>query len=74
MYDRKPHNRFFENLEDDIWLDSKEAAEYLRISTRTLMNLCSRGEVPYSKFGRRNRYKLADLRSLLLKERRGYGI
>ncbi len=65
----------FDNLDtDDIWLNSKQASEYLGISTQTLMNLCSRGEVTYYKFGRRNRYKLADLRSLLQIERRGYGI
>lgn len=65
----------FDNQIEDRWLTSKEAADYLRVSVKTLMNMVSNGEIPYSKLGRRNRYRLADLRSLLLKERRGrYGL
>jgi len=47
----------------DVWLTSREAADYLRISTRTLYNLTSSGKVKYHKFGRRNRFKLDDLKS-----------
>lgn len=63
---------FFENkIGGKEWLTSLEAAEYLGISTRTLMNLTSNGNVPYYKFGRRNRYLKDELRMLLLSQRRG---
>jgi excisionase family DNA binding protein len=63
---------FFENrIGEKEWLTSIEAAEYLGISTRTLMNLTSNGNVPYYKFGRRNRYLKDELRMLLLSQRRG---
>lgn len=67
----------FENLAADPthvnreWLDSASAAEYLRISVGTLRNLTSSGQVPYYKFGRRNRYRVSDLRNLLLGQKRG---
>ena len=56
------------------WLDSNEAAGMLRISVKSLRNLTSNGQVPYYKFGRRNRYRRDELEALLLQERRGrYG-
>lgn len=56
------------------WLDSNEAANYLRISVKTLMNLVSNGEIPFYKFGRRNRYRKDELDALLLQNKRGkYG-
>jgi hypothetical protein len=54
------------------WMDSNEAARYLRISTKSLMNLTSNGKVIYYKFGRRNRYLLSDLRKLLFSQKRGF--
>jgi excisionase family DNA binding protein len=63
---------FFENrIGDKEWLTSSEAAEYLGITTKTLMNLTSNGHVPYYKLGRRNRYLKNELRMLLLSQRRG---
>lgn len=53
------------------WLDSNEAANYLRISVKTLMNLVSNGDIPFYKFGRRNRYRKNELDALLLQNRRG---
>jgi excisionase family DNA binding protein len=53
------------------WLDSNEAANYLRISVKTLMNLVSNGEIPFYKFGRRNRYRKDELNALLLQNKRG---
>lgn len=53
------------------WLDSNEAANYLRISVKTLMNLTSNGEIPFYKFGRRNRYLKDELDCLLLQNKRG---
>ena len=57
-----------ENIE---WLTTKEAADYLRLSTKSLLNLTSNGKVQYYKFGRRNRFLLSDLKRLLLAEPRG---
>ncbi len=50
---------------DEEWLNSVEAANYLRISIKTLMNLSSNGTVPYYKFGRLNRYKKSELAKLI---------
>lgn len=58
-------------IESDVWLNTNEAAEYLRISVGTLRNETSNGNVPYYKFGRRNRYRKLDLRNLLLQNRKG---
>lgn len=54
--------RFFENL---IWLTTKEAAEYLRISVGALKNKIYRGEVFPYKFGKLNRFRKKDLDLLL---------
>lgn len=65
-------DKFFEiQIGAKEWFTSSEAADYLGISTRTLMNLTSNGKVPYYKFGRRNRYQKDELRNLLLLQRRG---
>lgn len=53
------------------WLNSKQAAEYLGLSQGSLMNLVSNGHIPVYKLGRRNRYLLNELRSLLLANKRG---
>ena len=53
------------------WLNSKEAARYLRVSPSQLMNLVSAGKIPYYKIGRSNRYLRAELKQLLLNEKRG---
>lgn len=53
------------------WLTTVEAASYLGISEGSLRNMTSNGKVPYHKLGRRNRYRLADLRELLLAQKRG---
>lgn len=50
---------------EEEWLNSKEAAEYLRISIKTLMNLSSNGTIKYHKFGRLNRYRKSELAQLI---------
>lgn len=52
-------------------LDSQEAALFLKVSVPTLRNMCSNGQVPYFKLGKRNRFRRQDLEALLLKNRRG---
>lgn len=66
------NDKLFNNIiRDEEWLTSSEAANYLGISNKTLMNLASNGKVPYYKFGRRNRYLKDELRMLLMSQRRG---
>jgi excisionase family DNA binding protein len=61
---------FFE-IQSDKWLTTEEAAEYLRISPKSLLNEASNGNIPHYKFGRRNRYLLSELKKLLLGKPRG---
>ena len=53
------------------WLTTEQAADYLGLSVGALMNMTSNGQVPYHKFGRRNRYLVVELRQLLLSQKRG---
>lgn len=62
--------KIFEN-QADIWLTTKEAADFLRISPKCLLNLTSNGKIPYFKFGRRNRFLLSNLNKILLAQPRG---
>ena len=50
----------------DCWINSDQAANYLGISRKTLLNECYKGMIPYYKFGRRNRYKRSDLDKVIL--------
>jgi excisionase family DNA binding protein len=56
------------------WFNSLEAAEFLRLSVKTLRNKTSNGQIPFYKFGRLNRYRKDELESLLRSQKRGkYG-
>lgn len=61
----------FENQIQDQWFNTIEAAKYLKISPKCLLNLTSNGKIKYYKFGRRNRYLESDLKKLLLAQPRG---
>lgn len=52
----------FDNL---IWMDSKEAAHYLRVSVYALRMMVWRGKLNAYRLGRRLRFKRADLDRLL---------
>ena len=54
--------RFFDN---SIWLNTKEASEYLRISIGSLKNFVYRGVITPRKLGRLNRFKRDELDRLL---------
>ncbi len=56
---------------EDEWIDSVQAAAYLKVSVGVLRNLTSNGQVPYYKLGRRNRYRTEDLREVLLSVKKG---
>ena len=82
--DALPH-QFIEEKNGDLappllieqeWLNTEETASYLRLSIGSVRNLTSNGEIPYYKLGRRTRYRLEDLRNLLLSKKRAgvYGI
>lgn len=53
------------------WMDSKEAASFLRISEQALRNMTSNGRIPFYKLGRRNRYRKDELTDLVLSQRKG---
>ncbi len=55
-------NKLFENL---IWLNSCEAAEYLRISPENLRVMIYRGYIRPYKLRNRNRFKRSELDKLL---------
>lgn len=52
----------FDNL---IWLNTKEAAEFLRISPNSLRIMVCRGEIPSYRLGKRLRFKKSELDKLL---------
>ena len=53
------------------WLTTEEAARYLSLSEASLRNMTSNGKIAFYKLGRRNRYRLPELRELLLAGKRG---
>lgn len=54
--------KLFDNL---IWLNSNEAAEYLRITPGALRAKVYRGEIKPYKLGRSSRFKRSELDKLL---------
>ena len=54
---------FFDNLEE--WLTTSEAAQYLKISKGSLLNMVWSGQIKCYKLGRRNRYLKSELFNLL---------
>lgn len=56
---------------EEEWLNTRQAASYLKIPVGSLRNMTSNGKIPYSKLGRSNRYHLNDLRKLLHSNRMG---
>lgn len=54
-------------------LRPREAAEWLKISDRTLWSLTQRGELPAVRIGRSVRYDLADLMAFIEARKSGMG-
>lgn len=50
-----------EQLRRDEYFTSKEAQEYLKVSSVTLWRLVKEGQIPVYKIHNRNRYRKADL-------------
>lgn len=53
-------------------LTSEEAADYLRVSVRTLHRLARAKDVPGTKVGRAWRFRAADLDAYLARERQAH--
>ena len=53
------------------WLNSEEAANFLRISVKALRNMTSNGQLPFYKLRRRNRYRKDELETMLRSQKRG---
>ncbi len=70
--ENKNSDKFFDNLieqnqtadENNRWLNTNEAAEFLRLTPNALRILVHRAQVKYFKFGRRLRFRQCDLHSL----------
>ena len=60
--DQEPVEFEFDRL---TWLDSKEAAEYLRKTANALRIMVYRNQIKVYKFGRRLRFKLSDCQCLV---------
>jgi len=58
---------FFENGIAQKWLNTNEAASYLRISTNALRILVHKRKVEFYKYGRLLRFKRDDLHRVLQK-------
>ncbi len=59
------------NVLDKEFLTTIEASLYMGISKGRLLNMVSLGKIPHYKLGRSNRYKLSELREILLESPRG---
>lgn len=50
------------NMElQDEWLSTEETIKFLKVSKKTLLRYRKTGKIPYSKDGRKVRYKKSDL-------------
>jgi hypothetical protein len=47
------------------WLDTKDAAKFLSVSEASLLNMVTQRKIVPGKLGRRNRYHVEDLLSLI---------
>ncbi|MFH0761434.1 MAG: helix-turn-helix domain-containing protein [Bacteroidota bacterium] len=47
------------------WLTTAEAADYLRVTSRTMQNYRDRGMIPFSQVGSKIYYKPSDLEEYL---------
>lgn len=70
---QSPSKEFFDNRIKREWLTTDEAASYLSLSPNALRILVCRGRVKAFKLGRRLRFRISDLRSLLERKELAYG-
>ena len=51
-----------------VWLNAKEAAEYLRIGYGSLKNRTSKGQIPFHKLGNLLRFDKAELDNFIRRQ------
>ncbi len=51
----------------EVWMDSSEAAKFLKVCTRTLKRYRDMGKIPFAKDGRIVRFRKSDLINYLNK-------
>ena len=49
------------SMDEDRIMNAQEAADYLRLTSGALYMACARGQLPVVRFGRRLRFRKADL-------------
>ncbi len=50
----------------NLWLDTKQVAKLIGVTTRTIQNYRDRGMLPYSQIGRVIRYRASDIQDFLM--------
>jgi len=50
----------------ELWLNTEQAAHYLGVTTRTIANYRSRGQIAFAQVGRVIRYRQEDLNRFLM--------
>jgi excisionase family DNA binding protein len=68
LYLAEPPEAITENQIPCEWLSTEEAAKYLSISANALRICVHRSQIRSYKFGRRLRFRLEELRQILLKK------
>lgn len=49
-----------------LWLDTKEVAKLIGVTTRTIQNYRDQGMLPFSQIGRVIRYRASDIQAFLM--------
>ncbi len=50
----------------NLWLDTKQVAKLIGVTTRTIQNYRDRGMLPFSQIGRVIRYRAQDVQDFLM--------
>lgn len=50
----------------NLWLDTKEVAKLIGVTTRTIQNYRDQGMLPFSQIGRVIRYRAQDIQDFLM--------
>ena len=66
-------SKLFDNLVQDKWLSTREAAHHLGITSNALRIRVCRGSVKAYRFGSHLRFRQSDLNALLLRKEAIYG-
>ncbi len=51
----------------NLWLDTKQVAKLIGVTTRTIQNYRDRGMLPYSQINRVIRYRASDIEKFLMR-------